>query len=393
MARKLARLGVVDAAIDAIDDEILAVGHLVGDADLDDAPDDRLGFPCATEDGEVASWAVDAVRAHDPVHGDHDVAALTQAAQLGFELGIDGPDAYSFLLRQSHLLQLPQPANPHAELRAFGTRLGTPALAVERGRHDEDVLLGVFEDAAIERCEPLRLHLVGELDDALQLLLGAQFQGDEVLRAMADAVADVVARHHEVLAAVVMASDDDMGVRMPGVEMIDGGPVEPGVQVLLHGRHEITHKRLEVRHAATVLRRDDEAELIGVALLTLQEVATLGHIVLPVVELAGTTVTRHTVAHDVVLMRARGGEVGRTVPSNACLDDDAAPAGRWRCQSVECPLAAAELGDGASRQRVGPGRFGCAVSRSRFDDHAREATGFDFAARSRLTEFGFEFRV
>ena len=96
VARELARLGIVDAPIDAVDDEILAVGHLVGDADLDDAADDRLGFPCATEDGEVASRAVDAVRAHDLVHGDHDVAALAQAAQLGFELGIDGPDAGLF---------------------------------------------------------------------------------------------------------------------------------------------------------------------------------------------------------------------------------------------------------------------------------------------------------
>ena len=197
VARELARLGIVDAPIDPVDDEILAVGHLVGDPDLDDAADDRLGFPCATEDGEVASRAVDAVRAHDLVHGDHDVAALAQAAQLGFELGIDGPDAGLLLLRQAHLLQSPQPANPHAELRAFGTTLGPAARTVAHGRHDEHVLLGVLQDAAIERCEPLRLHLVGELNDALELLLGPQLQGDEVLRAMADAVADVMARHHE----------------------------------------------------------------------------------------------------------------------------------------------------------------------------------------------------
>ena len=126
-------------------------------------------------------------------------------------------------------------------------------------------------------------------------------------------------------------------------------------QVLLHVAHEIADKRLEVRHASTILRRNDEAELIGVALLPLQEVATLGHVVLPVVELAGTTLTRDAVAHDVVLMRARSGEVRRTVPGNARLDDDAAPAGRRRRQSIERTLAAAEFGNGPSRQRVGPG--------------------------------------
>ena len=73
--------------------------------------------------------------------------------------------------------------------------------------------------------------------------------------------------------------------------------------------HEIAHERLEVCHAATVLRRDDEAELIRVALLPLQEVAAVSHIVLPVVKLAGTTLTRDAVAHDVVLMRARSCEV------------------------------------------------------------------------------------
>ena len=51
---------------------------------------------------------------------------------------------------------------------------------------------------------------------------------------MADAVANVMARHHEVLTTVVVPSDDDMGVRMPGVEMIGGDPVEAGRQILLH---------------------------------------------------------------------------------------------------------------------------------------------------------------
>src|SRR5262245_6133305 len=122
---------------------------------------------------------------------------------------------------------------------------------------------------------------------------------------MTDAVANVMARHHEVLAVVVVPSDDDVGVGMPGVEMIGGNPVEAGRQVLLHVPHETTHERLEVGHVGTVLRRHDEAELIRVTLLSLQEAAAVSHIVLPVVNLAGTTFTGNTVAHDVVLMRTR----------------------------------------------------------------------------------------
>jgi hypothetical protein len=190
-----------------------------------------------------------------------------------------------------------------------------------------DTILGVLHDAAIERREALRLHLVGELEQALERLLEAQLQGDEILRTMADAVADVVARHDEVLAAVVVAGDDDMGVRVPRIEMIDGDPVEPGVQVLLHVSHEITHERLEVRHAASVLRRDDQAELIGVPPLPLQEAAAVSRIVLPVVLLAPTTIACHAVAQGVVLVRACGREIGCAVPGDARLDDDAAPAG------------------------------------------------------------------
>src|SRR5262245_31837035 len=119
---------------------------------------------------------------------------------------------------------------------------------------------------------------------------------------MTDAVADVMARHHEVLTAVVVPSDDDMGVGMRGVQVIGGRPVEPGPQVPLHSPHEITHERLEVCHATTVLRRHDEPELIGVTLLSLQEAAAASHIVLAVIELAGATLTRDAVAYDVVLM-------------------------------------------------------------------------------------------
>jgi hypothetical protein len=169
--------------------------------------------------------------------------------------------------------------------------LERPVLAVECSRHDNHILLGVPEDAAIERCEPLRVHLVGELDHSLELLLGPQLQG------------------HEILAAVVVPSDDDMGVGMSRVEMIGGDPVESGCQVLLHVPHEITHERLEVCHTAPVLRRDDEPELVRVTLLPLQEVAAGSHIMFPVVKLAGTTLTRDSVAQDVVLMRARSCEI------------------------------------------------------------------------------------
>jgi hypothetical protein len=115
-----------ECAIDTVDDEILAIGHLIGDANLEHATNDRFRFPRTIDDGEVASWVANAVRRHDFLHKDHDVTALTQTPQLSF--------------------------------------------------------------------------------------------------AMTDAVANMMARHHEVLTALVVPSDDDMGV-MSGVEMIGGNLV------------------------------------------------------------------------------------------------------------------------------------------------------------------------
>ena len=50
---------------------------------------------------------------------------------------------------------------------------------------------------------------------------------------------DVVAGDVEDLAVVGDAPDDDVGVGMAGVVVIDRDPVEPGVQVVFHLPHEV----------------------------------------------------------------------------------------------------------------------------------------------------------
>ena len=102
----------MDAAVNAVDDKEFAIRHFVGNADFQHLADHRLRFLCATEDGEVAGGAVHAVLAHDRVHGGDDVAALAHAAQFGVELGINEPNAGLLFLGQSHLLQMPQSADP-----------------------------------------------------------------------------------------------------------------------------------------------------------------------------------------------------------------------------------------------------------------------------------------
>ena len=92
----------------------------------------------------------------------------------------------------------------------------------------QHVLLGADDERAIEPRQPLLADLVAELGKALELGLRSKLQGDKVLGAGADAVADVVAGHYEVPPLRVTAAHDDMSVRMASVEVIDRDPIERG---------------------------------------------------------------------------------------------------------------------------------------------------------------------
>ena len=89
-------------------------------------------------------------------------------------------------------------------------------------------------EGPIEPGQALLPDLVEQLLDPLDLALGTQLERDQGLGASPHAMADIVAGHDQVLALIVPAANDDVGVGMPGVEMIDRHPVELGVEVALH---------------------------------------------------------------------------------------------------------------------------------------------------------------
>ena len=139
---------------------------------------------------------------------------------------------------------------------------------------------------------------------------------------------DIVARHDQVLPLVIPPANDDVGMRMPGVEVVDGHPVEPGVQIALHLGHEVADERLEVGKARSLISRDDEAELVGVLLRPVQEGAAIDVIAGRVVKAAGRALAGHPVADDVLEVRPRRAEVAGNDARVAGLDDHAAAAGR-----------------------------------------------------------------
>ena len=139
---------------------------------------------------------------------------------------------------------------------------------------------------------------------------------------------DIVARHDQILPLVIPPANDDVGMRMPGVEVVDGHPVEPGIQIALHLGQKIANERLEVGKARSFVSRDDEAELVRVLLRPIQEGGAIDVITGRVVKAARRALAGHPVADDVLEMRPCRAEVAGNDARVAGLDDHAAAARR-----------------------------------------------------------------
>src|SRR3546814_11692560 len=79
-------------------------------------------------------------------------------------------------------------------------------------------------------------------------------------------MADIVAGDDEIGALLVTAAQNDVGVGMAGVEVVDRHPVELRSEILLHPRHQSPGERFQILIVRAVLRADDEAELVAVVL-------------------------------------------------------------------------------------------------------------------------------
>jgi len=75
-------LGKVGAPVDPVDNQIMPVVELVGEAAHDHAPDDRCGaFGSEIEDDPIGGGALQLPRGQLALHGADDVAALADAAE------------------------------------------------------------------------------------------------------------------------------------------------------------------------------------------------------------------------------------------------------------------------------------------------------------------------
>ena len=282
--------------------------------------------PAALEDRELRPAPLDAGLLERALHHPVGVGALAELPELGLQAGIERPHARAALLRQTEPLQCLEAAGLHGLVR--GGQLA-------RAAGHEDAVLRPREQRTVQAGEPLLLDLARQLLHPLQLALRTELQRHQGLGTGAHPVPDVVPRNDKVAPLVVAAADHDVGVRVAGVEVVDRHPVELRVEVLLHLPHQVADERLEVLEAAAVLRRDDEAELVRIALRAVEERVAVGLVAGGVVDLPRSAVAGDAVALDVAQVRLGRAEVPGVLAGVACSHDHPAAAGRHDASARE----------------------------------------------------------
>jgi hypothetical protein len=351
------------AAVGAVDDQIMAVGMFVGKAACDDASDQRPGIGDGRLiDGLIGQGAGDAALRKFTLHRADDVAALTGSPQDGLEVVRQPPVAAADRFGEAQPAELGEAARAQ-RLVEGAARCGG----------DHAVTAGVAQQRPVERSQPFLVDLGALAVFNVAQRTRAQIEVDQFTGALAHAGCQIVARDHEIGAAMVRAADDDVRVRMAGVEMIDRDPVELRAEIFLDPCHQPACQGLEVVIIGAVLGRDDEAELVAVAGTARLERLAVDGIAFGAVQPARLARARCPVALQIPQVRGCPGSALAGKLDDARLDDDAARTGR----RVAAALGQQPADPGAAADPAAGERLVCRTKNGRAA--AREIGGREHA--------------
>ena len=199
------------------------------------------------------------------MHALNDVAALAEFAQRRLGLVAYRPLAGADLFGKAQRFQLAQaPDLQRMELVGPLARMGCEI--------DDAATPAIAHELAVELRPALGLDLAFECPSDIEVGAWAKLLGYEIARPVAHTFLDVVASDDEVFTVLAHATHDQMDMRMLGVPVIDGDPVELGAEIFLHLPDEITGEGSQVGHLQRIVWRDDEAEMMPVVLAALGEV-------------------------------------------------------------------------------------------------------------------------
>jgi hypothetical protein len=241
--RRAGEFHVMDPAVNAIDDEVDALAHLVAGQSFPDHPaGDTLARSRSVKDvlrdtpfvGEVMVRQ----RSMDGIYG---VVVRLQSLECGLDAIGDNQAPGPGLGREAIAFQALHPVDE--EVTVFPDQIGQ---SLARPKINEAMLPLLGDQHPVEPRQPFCVDLAGKLLGHVDLALVTQFPGHEFARPVADPVGDVVAGDVQNFAVAGDAAHDDVGVGMAGVVVVDGDPVEAGVEVLLDLPHQVPREAAQV---------------------------------------------------------------------------------------------------------------------------------------------------
>ncbi len=144
-----------------------------------------------------------------------------------------------------------------------------------------------------------------------------------IFRPVLHALAQIVAGDDQILAAIILAVEYDVAVRVATIVLIDRDPIELRVQIVFCLAHQSPGKILEVRIVDRVVGRDDEPELVPVPVAPIEEACAVRPVVRCVIGIAGQAFASDAVALEIAEMGAGSVETSSRQFDQPGLDDDA----------------------------------------------------------------------
>ena len=138
------------------------------------------------------------------------------------------------------------------------------------------------------------------------LRLVAQFYGDNLACPLTNAMGDIVTGDVEDFAVIGDAAHQDMRVGMTGIVMIDGDPIELGLQINFHLLHQIAGRLADVSKLDAVLGGDDEAELVAIFSAPIKKGWPIRYITVSAIDLTSFAVAGDAIAFKIAKMCVHG---------------------------------------------------------------------------------------
>lgn len=146
-----------------------------------------------------------------------------------------------------------------------------------------------------------------------------------------------------------------MGVRVVGIPVIDRHPIQAGAQVGLHALHQVPGVGAQVFELLRILGRDDEAELVAVALATLLEGGRVRLVGDGAIGTALSTLAVHAFALDVAQVLHGGAAAGLLQIHQPHLDRGPARKRRQRlAREAGCDMTAPQARTGGLAGGLAP---------------------------------------